>query len=120
MQLMWLSSPLGKMHAVSITKRKVMFAALAFAAVCVLIGMVLYFVGFRMAVQFRPDLVRAVGGVMTADDVAQLDAAHRVRLAELRDQLAAAQQQLQQLQALKDNFMQMALPKGQAAPQPPA
>jgi len=120
MQLMWLSSPLGKMHALSITKRNVMLAVGAFTALCVMIGMVLYFVGFRMAVQFRPDLVRVVGGVMTAGDVEQRDAEHRNKLAQLQQQLAAAEQQLQQLQTLKDGFMQMALPKGQAAPTPPA
>jgi murein DD-endopeptidase MepM/ murein hydrolase activator NlpD len=120
MQLMWLSSPLGKMHAVSITKRSVMLAVAASAAICVVVGMVLYFVGFRMAVQFRPDLVRAVGGVMTAGDVEQRDAEHRNRLAQLQQQLLAAEQQLRQLQALKDSFMQMALPKGQSLPAPPA
>jgi murein DD-endopeptidase MepM/ murein hydrolase activator NlpD len=120
MQLMWLSSPLGKMHAVSITKRNVMLAVAASAAICVMVGMVLYFVGFRMAVQFRPDLVRAVGGVMTTGDVEQRDAEHRNRLAQLQQQLVAAEQQLRQLQALKDSFMQMALPKGQSLPTPPA
>lgn len=120
MQLMWLSSPLGKMHAVSITKRKVLLTVAACAGLCVLIGMALYFVGFRMAVQFRPDLVRAVGGVMTAGDVEQRDAEHRTRLAQLQEQMAAAEQNLRQLQALKDSFMQMALPRGQAAPTAPA
>lgn len=120
MQLMWLSSPLGKMHAVSITKRKVMLVLTACAAICVVIGMALYFVGFRMAVQFRPDLVRVVGGVMTANDVEQRDAEHRSKLVQLQEQMAAAEQQLRQLQALKDSFMQMALPKGQGVPTPPA
>ena len=119
MQLMWLSSPLGKMHAVSITKRRVMLAAAVCATVFVMIGMVLYFVGFRMAVQFRPDIVRAVGGVMTMDDLEQRDAGHSTRLAQIREQLATAEQHLRQLQTLKDSFMQMALPKGQAAPPPP-
>ncbi|MGE5523284.1 MAG: M23 family metallopeptidase [Rhodospirillaceae bacterium] len=120
MQVMWLSSPLGKMHAVSITKRNVLLAVGACAALCVMLGMLLYFVGFRMAVQLRPDLVRAVGGVMTAGDVEQRDAEHRNKLAQLQQQLADAQQQLQQLQVLKDSFMQMALPKGQSAPTAPA
>lgn len=120
MQVMWLSSPLGKMHAVSITKRNVLLAVGACAALCVMLGMLLYFVGFRMAVQLRPDLVRSVGGIMTAGDVEQRDAEHRNKLAQLQQQLADAQQQLQQLQALKDSFMQMALPKGQSTPTPPA
>ena len=119
MQLMWLSSPLGKLHAVSITKRGVALTIAASATVCVMIGMALYFVGFRMAVQFRPDLVRSFGGVMTASDVEQRDAEHRTKLAQLQQQLAAAEAQLEHLQALKDSFMQMALPKGQAAPTPP-
>ena len=100
------------------TKRKVLLTVAACAGLCVLIGMALYFVGFRMAVQFRPDLVRAVGGVMTAGDVEQRDAEHRTRLAQLQEQMAAAEQNLRQLQALKDSFMQMALPRGQAAPTP--
>jgi len=120
MQLMWLSSPMGTMHAVSITKRKVVLALAGAATLFVVAGMVLYFVGFRVAVQVRPELVRAVGGVMTASDVAQRDAEHRTRLEQLQQELAAAEQQLKQLQALKDSFMQMALPKGQAAPATPA
>lgn len=120
MQLMWLSSPLGKMHAVSITKRRIVVALAACAAMFVAVGMMLHFIGFRMAVQIRPDLVRAVGGVITAGDLEQRDAAYRNKLARLQQELAAAEQQLRQLQALKDSFMQMALPKGQAAPTAPA
>jgi len=119
MQLMWLSSPLGKMHAVSITKRRIVAALAACAATFVIIGMALHFIGFRMAVQIRPDLVRAVGGVITAGDLEQRDAAYRNKLARLQQELAAAEQQLRQLQTLKDSFMQMALPKGQAAPSAP-
>jgi murein DD-endopeptidase MepM/ murein hydrolase activator NlpD len=118
MQLMWLSSPLGKMHAISITKRRVLLGIAALAATFMLIGMLLYFFGFRMAVQFRPDLVRAVGGVMTAGDMEQHDAEHRARLAQLQQQLVAAEQQLRELKALKDSFMELALPKGQRAPAP--
>ncbi len=120
MQLMWISSPLGKMHAVSITRRRMLLAIAACAAVFVVIGMLLYFVGFRMAVQFRPELVRSIGGIMTSGDVEQRDAEHRTKLAQLQQQLATAEQQLRQLQTLKDGFMQMALPKGQSAPPPPA
>lgn len=119
MQLMWLSSPLGTMHSISVTRRKVLVALLSTAAVLIVTGMVLYFVGFRVAIQVRPDLVRAIGGVMTAADVAERDAEHRGKLAQLQQELAAAEQQLKQLQALKDSFMQMALPKGQSAPPPP-
>lgn len=119
MQLMWISSPLGKMHAFSITKRGVLMVLLAGATVFVFLGAALHFFGLRMAIQLRPDLVRAIGGVITAVDLQRRDANYRVKLVQLQDQLNSAEQQVRQLQALKDSFMQLALPKGRNTPVPP-
>jgi murein DD-endopeptidase MepM/ murein hydrolase activator NlpD len=112
MQLMWLSGPLGDVRSISITRTRLLLIATVTAVMLVVAGNVVHFVGLRLAVEVRPDLVRAlVGGVMTESDLEQIEGAYRQRLERLREEVAAAGRQVAELQALKDSFMQLALPR---------
>ena len=59
MQLMWVSGPTGTVKTISITARKVVLAVSAAAFVLVLLGVLLHFIGFRIAVEVSPGLARS-------------------------------------------------------------
>jgi murein DD-endopeptidase MepM/ murein hydrolase activator NlpD len=111
MQLMWMSGPLGQVRTVSITRRRLLATGAVVALLLLAIGNLVHFVGLRLAVELRPELVRSiVGGVMTASDLERIEEAYRQRLDRMREELAAAGRKVAELDALKDAFMQMALP----------
>ena len=65
MQLMWLSGPTGNVRTISITTRTVLTAAVVIGLFLVTAGFLLHFVGFKIAVEYNPDLARSIGGVTT-------------------------------------------------------
>ena len=112
MQLMWASSPLGKMHSISMRTRRVACALAALAAVLVIAGVAASVFAFKVAFEVAPQLVTRLGGVMTASDLQKRDAEYRKKLAELHDELATATQQIEQLRALKEKYARLASPRG--------
>ena len=59
MQLMWLSGPTGNVRTISITTRTVLTAAVVIGLFLVTAGFLLHFVGFKIAVEYNPDLARS-------------------------------------------------------------
>jgi murein DD-endopeptidase MepM/ murein hydrolase activator NlpD len=118
MQLMWLSTPLGDWRTFTVSRKRLAIIAVAFALTFLVLGNLLHFVGLRLAVEYRPDVVRMIGGVMTVSDLEKLDESYRVRLEAMRQDLAAAGQQVAELRGLKESFMQLAMPPQPAPPIP--
>jgi len=110
MQLMWVSGPTGKVHTISITARRVLIAFGAVAFACATAGFLLYLVGFKIAVESSPELARSLGGVTTEAEQQRMEAMYRGRLATLQEALNTTAQELQQLQTIKNRFMDMATP----------
>ena len=50
MQLMWVSGPTASVRTISITAKKVLMAMCASAFVLVAFGVLLHFIGFRIAI----------------------------------------------------------------------
>jgi hypothetical protein len=65
MQLMWLSGPTGNVRTISITFRTVLMSFAVAALFLLSAGFLLHFVGFKIAVEYNPDLARSIGGVTT-------------------------------------------------------
>jgi hypothetical protein len=65
MQLMWLSGPTGNVRTISITFRTVLMSACVVALFLLSAGFLMHFVGFKIAVEYNPDLARSIGGVTT-------------------------------------------------------
>jgi murein DD-endopeptidase MepM/ murein hydrolase activator NlpD len=110
MQLMWVSGPTASVKTISITFRKVMLSAGVTATFLVLFGVLLHFIGFRIAIEVSPSLARSLGGVTTEAEQHKLEAIYRDRLDKLRDNLSSTVQEIRQLEALKNRFMDMATP----------
>ena len=107
---MWVAGPTGRVHTISITARKMLMGAGVMAFTFATAGFLLYLVGFKIAVEVRPELARSLGGVTTQAEQERMESVYRDRLANLQGALDATAQELQQLHALKNHFMEMATP----------
>lgn len=112
MQLMWVAGPTGKVHTISITKRKVLISFSVSAFVMMTIGFLFYLVGFKFAIQTHPELARTLGGVTTQAEQNKMESVYRARLVKLQSVLDSTARDIQQLEALKNRFMEIATPSG--------
>ncbi len=110
MQLMWVSGPTGNVRTISITARKVIIGVSAAAVSLVAAGFLLYLIGFKIAIEVRPDLARSLGGVTTEAEQQRMEAVYRERLEKLQGMLDSTAQDIRQLQQLKNRFMEIATP----------
>ncbi len=110
MQLMWVSGPTGHVRTISITARKVLIGSCALAFSLVATGFLLYLIGFKIAIEVRPELARSLGGVTTEAEQARMEAVYRERLTKLQTMLDSTAQDIRQLQTLKNRFMEIATP----------
>ncbi len=110
MQLMWISGPTGEVRKVSITARDILIWASALSFALISTGFLLYLIGFKIAIEVRPDLARSLGGVTTKAEQDRMESFYRDRLAAMQASLDSTVQQIKQLQTLKDRFMMMATP----------
>ena len=86
---------------------KIGFAIATFFVLC---GIGIHFVGFKMVLQVRPDLARAMGGVVTFEELDALDAAYKEELERLQAQLSKSIEKISELKTLKDRFADLATP----------
>jgi murein DD-endopeptidase MepM/ murein hydrolase activator NlpD len=110
MQLMWVSGPTASVRTISITAQKVLVGVCVSAFVLVLFGVLLHFIGFRIAIEMSPSLARSMGGVTTEAEQQKVEAVYRERLDSLRQTLGTTVQEIRQLESLKNRFMEVATP----------
>ncbi len=110
MQLMWLSGPTGNVRTISITTRTVLTAAVVIGFVLVTSGFLLHFVGFKIAVEYNPDLARSIGGVTTEAEQKRMESVYRDHLTQLRESMHNTVNEIRQLETMKNRFMEMATP----------
>jgi murein DD-endopeptidase MepM/ murein hydrolase activator NlpD len=110
MQLMWLSGPTGNVRTISITTRTVLMASVMVGLFLVASGFLLHFVGFKIAVEYNPDLARSIGGVTTEAEQKRMESVYRDHLAQLRESMQTTVNEIRQLETMKNRFMEMATP----------
>lgn len=70
----------------------------------------MHFVGLRIAIEARPELARAMGGVLTQAEQDKIEESYKERLRLIQEKLQATTDEIVQIQKLKDRFMEMATP----------
>jgi len=110
MQLMWVSGPTGNVRNVSITAKKMLIGVGVLALALVTLGFMLYLVGFKIAIEVRPELARSLGGVTTQAEQQRMESMYRERLSKLQGMLEATSHDVRQLETLKNQFMELATP----------
>lgn len=107
---MWVSGPTGRVRKISITLRTVSIAIGIFAAFLIAVGGILHFVGLRIAIEARPEIARAMGGVLTQAEQDKIEDSYKERLQLIQEKLQSTTDEIVQIQKLKDHFMEMATP----------
>jgi murein DD-endopeptidase MepM/ murein hydrolase activator NlpD len=110
MQLMWLSGPTGNVKTISITTRTVLTAAVVVGLFLITSGFLLHFIGFKIAVEYNPDLARSIGGVTTEAEQRRMESVYRDHLSQLRESMQTTVNEIRQLETMKNRFMEMATP----------
>ena len=110
MQIIWISGSTSQIKRVNITGRGLAKVIAVSCFVFVLLGAGIHFLGFRVAVQFKPDLAREMGGVITIHEKDEIESAYRMRLEILQDRLTQVTDQINKLQTIKDRFTNLVTP----------
>ena len=96
MQIFWVSGPVGKIHSFNLTIKTVAIAFGALGLFLVAIGAALQFFGFRMALEYDPEIARQLGNLHTASELEDLNAVYRNRLKEIDKEQALIEQRVRQ------------------------
>jgi murein DD-endopeptidase MepM/ murein hydrolase activator NlpD len=89
-QLIWISGSTSSVKKINISRQRLIrWSALA-GVLLIMLGISIHFFGFRIALQFKPQLARTMGDVITADEQSALQAQHQQQLARLAQQHQAA------------------------------
>lgn len=110
MQIIWISGSTSQIKRINITGLGLFKIAAVSCIAFILIGVGIHFFGFRIAVQFKPDLAREMGGVITLQEKEEIESAYRERLEALQSQLSKVADQIGKLQTLKERFTELATP----------
>lgn len=110
MQLIWVSGSTSTMKQIKITGRTVIKLAVLSFSVFILIGIGIHFLGFRVAIRFSPEMTKEMGGVITRKELDEIEATYREKLQILQRQLPVIESKISALNALKDQFSDLATP----------
>lgn len=110
MQLIWISGSTSQVKKFNITSRSLTKLALSLSCVFVLIGVGIHAMGFRVAIQYSPELARNMGGVITVQEKDEIESGYRHRLNELQKQVFQLSDRILEIKTLKDRFADLATP----------
>jgi murein DD-endopeptidase MepM/ murein hydrolase activator NlpD len=88
----------------------VLTAAVVVGLFLITSGFLLHFVGFKIAVEYNPDLARSIGGVTTEAEQRRMESVYRDHLSQLRESMQTTVNEIRQLETMKNRFMEMATP----------
>ncbi len=110
MQLIWISGATSKVQKFNITPKGLMKIGSVIGVFFLLCGMGVHFIGFKVALQVRPDFARSLSGVVTFEELDALDASYKEQLVQLQEQLSKSLEKITELKTLKDRFADLATP----------
>jgi len=111
MQLMWISESTGRIRRIPITLRTILMVVVCAALFFVGLGAVLNLIGFRVAIEQRPEIARAMGGVITVQQQQEVEGLYREKLGTLNEQVQLMATELAEVKKAKDKFAELATPK---------
>jgi murein DD-endopeptidase MepM/ murein hydrolase activator NlpD len=111
MQLMWISDSTGEIKKISITFKTILIVLAVAAFFFVAMGSVMNLIGFRVAIEQRPEMVRAMGGVITAQQQQEIEDLYREKLATLETRIRDMSGEITELIKTKNKFADLATPK---------
>ena len=109
MQVMWISESTGRVRTLPITIKTILLGFACAALFFIVVGVIMNLVGLRVAIEQRPELARAMGGVITLEQQQEIEDTYREKLVTMREQLDLAVLELSEIRKIKDKFSQVAV-----------
>jgi murein DD-endopeptidase MepM/ murein hydrolase activator NlpD len=110
MQIIWIPGSTSEIKRITITSKGIAKLIGVACLILIFLGAAIHFFGFRFAVQFKPDLAREMGGVITIQEKQEIETGYRAHLERLQTQLSQASDQINKLQSIKDRLTELATP----------
>ncbi|MBU3621815.1 M23 family metallopeptidase [Polynucleobacter sp. CS-Odin-A6] len=110
MQIIWISGATSHYRKFNITKTQLTRFAAVLSFLFIMIGSAVYFLGFRVAIKFDPDMARDMGGVITSEELYHLEDEYRERLTKLQNTLKSMDQKIETLSKINEQYAALATP----------
>ncbi len=105
MQLIWISGATGKVVKFAMTRRKLYIIALVLGLSSLGLGALINFIGLRITLNQRPDIVREIGGVLSPEDKSRLESKYNDQLIKIQSDLKSTFDSLRDIDSLKNNLL---------------
>ncbi len=112
MQLIWISGATGRVVKFSLTRKKLYIIALVLGLSSLGVGALINFIGLRITLNQRPDIVREIGGVLSPDDKSRLESKYSDQLTKIQSDLKATFDSLRDIDSLKNSLLNYVQAKG--------
>lgn len=99
MQIFWVSGPVGNIKSLNLSFKTVVIGFAGLALGLLATGVTLQYFGFRLALEYDPQIARRLGNLHTAVELENLNAVYHARLGELEAEHKNLMGQVGQLQA---------------------
>lgn len=107
MQVFWVSGPVGKINSFNLSFRTVVLAVLMLSVSLLVLGSALQFFGFRLALEYDPQIARRLGNLHTAVELENLNAVYHARLGELEEEHRQFRDQVGDLRAVQTKLVEL-------------
>ena len=110
MQVFWVSGPVGQIKSFNLSLRTVVVAFALLTLGLLAIGSALQFFGFRLALEYDPQIARRLGNLHTAVELETLNAVYHARLGELEEEHREFRNQVGDLRAVQSKLVDLLPP----------
>jgi len=107
MQVFWVSGPVGRINSFNLSFRTVVLAVLVLTVSLLALGSALQFFGFRLALEYDPQIARRLGNLHTAVELETLNAVYHTRLGELEEEQRQFRNQVGELRDVQTKLVEM-------------
>ena len=112
MQIFWVSGPVGRIHSFNLSAKTVVIGFALLALTLVAIGSALQFFGFRLALEYDPQIARQLGNLHTAVEIENLNAVYHARLKEIEAEQQIFVKRFRELEAANARLVETLTPAG--------
>jgi murein DD-endopeptidase MepM/ murein hydrolase activator NlpD len=110
MQLIWISGSTSQFKKINITSRGIAKLAVATSVIAIMLGVMIHFLGFQVAIQYNPELARNVSGIITTQEKDAIEAHYRQHFNALQSKLTHLSEHILEIKRYKEGVTELLTP----------
>ena len=110
MQLIWISGSTSQFKKINITSRGIAKLAVATSVIAIMLGVMIHFLGFQVAIQYNPELARNVSGIITTQEKDAIEAHYRQHFNALQSKLTRLSEHILEIKRYKEGVTELLTP----------